>query len=154
MLVTPTPSILISPVTAIAVAFPSPFPMNRLVGAKSLINSPFHSLFIQIEISDSPVGEQSRHQIISPSVGFSMASRSILLIRGNKKPLVVLSISRAALTSILPELAPNFCTICAEMVVVNKKKRGAKTNLIEIENKFFIMLYLLAISQLHTNICR
>jgi hypothetical protein len=41
---------------------------------------------------------------------------------GSKKP-VVLSISKTALSFIVFELSPNFCTICAETLAQNQRER-------------------------------
>jgi hypothetical protein len=48
------------------------------------------------------------------------------------KPLVVLSISKTALSFIVFELSPNFCTICAETPLAQNQSKKRDRSVLEM----------------------
>jgi hypothetical protein len=75
------------------------------------------------------VAPQLEHHIINPGTGFEMAMRCAAVIRGSKKPLVVLLKSNSADAFGVGVPMPTFC-VCADNV---------KKQIMHRKNKFFML---------------
>jgi hypothetical protein len=129
------------PVDALSCACPKPFPTNTFPFAKLAPRKLVHEIPFETINSEPVDEEQSVQYINNPLVG-GMAYNCILVIRGGKNPLVVLSISKIALGFKVNGFSPIFWAPCADSFVI-LKPNNKKPTVILMSNLEFIFHFFL-----------